>query len=474
MVKRRKSKKLLRFSRPLTRATSRNGTTQNDTFGYNPRSELTSATLGNANYAYAFDNIGNRETSSEAGTALAYTANNLNQYTEICSAEPIQQTATPSAQLSALQLSYDADGNATLIQTSTGTWAISYNGANRPVRFRNEETDTTVECGYDSQGRRYFKKVTVAGTVTLHHRYIYRGYLQIVCVDCTRSGHPALWFVTWDPSQATATRPLAIQKDGTWFTYGYDITKNVCEVFGPAGYIRTAYSYAPFGNVSASGDVSQPFQWSSEHYDSELDLVYYNFRHYSPALGRFLSRDPIAEQGGLNLYAFVRNNPNAFFDEVGTRGKSGRPKPKPLYPGRVGRPITPEQQEPPFWGSLIEAVEDIFSGEFSQKRKELEAAIIMSEISRNGKELCLKNAQPDDCSLCRGGCCVITVYAIKDIPARISLWGNKYIPGREKIVEIVSVLSKFYSTPCENTHFIFDHTPPVEPILHRFSIDPEK
>ena len=57
------------------------------------------------------------------------------------------------------------------------------------------------------QGRRCFKKVTVAGTVTLHHRYIYRGYLQIACVDLTRSGHPALWFVTWDPSQETATRP---------------------------------------------------------------------------------------------------------------------------------------------------------------------------------------------------------------------------------------------------------------------------
>ena len=188
---------------------------------------------------------------------------------------------------------------------------------NRPIRFRNDSTDTMVECGYDSQGRRYFKKVTVAGTVTLHHRYIYRGYLQIACVDCTRSGHPALWLVTWDPSQPTATRPLAIQKDGTWFTYGYDITKNVCEVFGPAGYIRTSYSYAPFGNVSASGDVSQPFQWSSEHYDSELDLVYYNFRHYSPALGRFLSRDSIAEQGGLNLYAFVKNNPMIFYDIKG-------------------------------------------------------------------------------------------------------------------------------------------------------------
>ena len=59
---------------------------------------------------------------------------------------------------------YAFDGNATLIQTSAGTWSITYNGANRPVRFRNEETDTTVDCGYDSQGRRYFKKVTVAGT----------------------------------------------------------------------------------------------------------------------------------------------------------------------------------------------------------------------------------------------------------------------------------------------------------------------
>ena len=67
----------------------------------------------------------------------------------------------------------DTDGNATLIRTSTGTWSITYNGANRPVRFRNEETDTTVECVYDSQGRRYFKKVTVAGTDVVLRNYTY-------------------------------------------------------------------------------------------------------------------------------------------------------------------------------------------------------------------------------------------------------------------------------------------------------------
>ena len=200
-----------------------------------------------------------------------------------------------------------------------GTWQTTYNAENRPVRFENAGTQTVVECGYDSQGRRFEKKVTVAGTTTLHHRYIYRGYLQIAALDLTRAAHPALWLVTWDPSQSTATRPLALQKDGTWFTYGYDITKNVCELFGPNGYIRTAYSYTPFGSVSASENgVVQNFQWSSEYYDSELDLVYYNYRHYSPAHGRFLSRDPIAEQGGLNLYTFVGNKPILKWDLFGS------------------------------------------------------------------------------------------------------------------------------------------------------------
>ena len=215
---------------------------------------------------------------------------------------------------------YDADGNAVLIWTETGVWVVSYNAQNRPVSFRNDATDTLVECAYDYRGRRCTKKVTVAGTVTLHQRYIYREYLQIACVDLTRAAHPALWFVLWDPTQPTATRPLAIQKDGSWFTYGHDVTKNVWEVFGPSGYVRTSYDYAPFGAVSATGDVTQPFQWSSEFYDSELGLVYYNYRHYSPTDGRWLSRDPIEEEGGRNLYAISENKPIYKWDVLGKSG----------------------------------------------------------------------------------------------------------------------------------------------------------
>ena len=175
---------------------------------------------------------------------------------------------------------------------------------------------TTFVSSYDADGNAT-QIETSTGTVTLHHRYVYRGYLQIAALDLTRAAHPALWLVTWDPSQPVATRPLAIQKGGTWYTYGYDITKNVCELFNTSGNLSKYYGYTPFGAVSSSSGTNQPFQWSSEVYDSELGLVYYNYRHYSPTLGRFLSRDPIQEQGGLNLYAFVKNNPVVKWDLLG-------------------------------------------------------------------------------------------------------------------------------------------------------------
>ena len=50
---------------------------------------------------------------------------------------------------------------------------------------------------------------------------------------------PYPWLITWDPTQPVATRPLASQKDGTWYTYGRDLTKNICEVFEQNGYIRS-------------------------------------------------------------------------------------------------------------------------------------------------------------------------------------------------------------------------------------------
>jgi len=54
--------------------------------------------------------------------------------------------------------------------------------------------------------------------------------------------------------------------------------------------------------------VNNPFRFSLEYFDEETELVYYNFRYYSPDLGRWLNRDPLGESGGFNLYAIAANN----------------------------------------------------------------------------------------------------------------------------------------------------------------------
>ena len=101
----------------------------------------------------------------------------------------------------------------------------------------------------------------------------------------------------------------------------YDLNGNVMGLVKAAnGTISTRYEYGPFGEVFCSvGELAgeNPFQFSTKYTDFETDLVYYGYRYYSPDLGRWISRDPIEEQGGFNLYAFVNNDPINKIDALG-------------------------------------------------------------------------------------------------------------------------------------------------------------
>ena len=308
------------LGRPVTR-TQQRGTeaTRTDSFSYNGRNELTGATLGTAPYGYSYDNIGNRKTARELAEELSYAANNLNQYTSI--EEKAEAPFVPT---------YDASGNQTLIKTSTGIWTVVYNAANRAVSFTSQGGSTVVECGYDYQGRRYMKKVTVNGTVVSHERYLYRGYLQLAALDMLDNRN-VLRTLLWDPLEPVATRPLALVQENALYCYGVDFNKNVTEVFAGEGAIAATYDYSPYGQVVSTGDLVQPVQWSSEMNDVELALVYYNYRYYNPADGRWINRDPIAEEGGWNLYGFIENVVINKYDGLGLKKgftKTGDPCPK--------------------------------------------------------------------------------------------------------------------------------------------------
>uniref|UniRef100_UPI003FD6F5CB RHS repeat domain-containing protein n=1 Tax=Akkermansia sp. TaxID=1872421 RepID=UPI003FD6F5CB len=308
------------LGRPVTR-TQQRGTeaTRTDSFNYNGRNELTGATLGTEPYGYSYDNIGNRKTARELAEELTYAANNLNQYTSI--EEKTEAPFVPT---------YDASGNQTLIKTSTGIWTVVYNAANRAVSFTSQGGSTVVECGYDYQGRRYMKKVTVNGTVASHERYLYRGYLQLAALDMLDNRN-VLRTLLWDPLEPVATRPLALVQENALYCYGMDFNKNVTEVFAGEGAIAATYDYSPYGQVVSTGDLVQPVQWSSEMNDVELALVYYNYRYYNPADGRWINRDPITEEGGWNLYGFIENVVINKYDGLGLKKgftKTGDPCPK--------------------------------------------------------------------------------------------------------------------------------------------------
>ncbi len=46
-------------------------------------------------------------------------------------------------------------------------------------------------------------------------------------------------------------------------------------------------------------------------------MYYYGYRYYEPTTGRWPSRDPIEERGGVNLYGFVGNRPLSWIDYLG-------------------------------------------------------------------------------------------------------------------------------------------------------------
>ncbi|MFR8201303.1 RHS repeat domain-containing protein [Akkermansia sp.] len=286
-------------------------------FTYNSRSELINDELQQrGNFAYQYDNIGNRKIAQEL-EEVSYDTNRLNQYRNIVRA------GTP------FQPVYDVDGNQTRIKTSTGIWNVCYDANDRPVSFTSEDGRTVVACGYDYQGRRFEKKVLTNGTAVSHTYYLYRGYLQVAELNLMHPRPVLEKSYLWDPTQPIATRILMMTcwkekgmevKENLCFMH--DALKNVTSIFNEHQTREARYEYTPFGKLlTAEGNIahSNKFCFSCEYVDHELGLIYYNYRYLNPADGRWINRDPIQEQSKWNLYGIAGNNHIHNFDFLGLK-----------------------------------------------------------------------------------------------------------------------------------------------------------
>ncbi len=108
-----------------------------------------------------------------------------------------------------------------------------------------------------------------------------------------------------------------------WY-YHTDVTDTVQEVSASDGTLVWAGYQAGFGenrgNISNSGAYfEQPLRLPGQYFDEETGLHYNLFRYYAPECGRFISQDPIGLNGGINLYAYVKN-PLTWIDPLGLAG----------------------------------------------------------------------------------------------------------------------------------------------------------
>jgi RHS repeat-associated protein len=73
--------------------------------------------------------------------------------------------------------------------------------------------------------------------------------------------------------------------------------------------------YDEYGKPQA-GNIGR-FQYTGQMWLPEIELYHYKARAYAPHLGRFLQTDPIGTDGGINLYAYVGNDPVNLVDPLG-------------------------------------------------------------------------------------------------------------------------------------------------------------
>ncbi len=251
---------------------------------------------------------------------------------------------------------YDLDGNL----LSDGRWVYNWDGENRlttmtlsgltpgsapaagSVAAKILAVDSgavvRVEFTYDHQSRRIAKKTFTWNSssdsliLNSENLYLYDGWNCIAEINggngLLRRGY--LWGLDVSGSMqgaggvggqiAQTIHDALGQAIATYFPV-YDGNGNVMALVGAtAGDTVANYEYDTFGGVTRqTGAVASAnsYRFSTKPQDTETGHLYYGYRFYNPQTGRWINRDPIEEQGGLNLYGFVGNDGMNGWDLLG-------------------------------------------------------------------------------------------------------------------------------------------------------------
>jgi RHS repeat-associated protein len=110
-----------------------------------------------------------------------------------------------------------------------------------------------------------------------------------------------------------------MKESGNYYFYQNDHLGTPHKMTELNGAVVWGAAYSAFGEaeVDVSSTVTNNLRFPGQYYDNETGLHYNYHRFYDPVVGRYLRKDPMGFRGGLNLFAYVDDNPINYFDPKG-------------------------------------------------------------------------------------------------------------------------------------------------------------
>lgn len=330
-------------------------------FGYNRIEQLanivTKDTGGTVleSAAFQYDAGGNRRFEQNGSLVAEELSNNLNQLTSKAFGRgrlPIRgETNEPSSVTTngAVARTWDDNTFEGEVNVHEGVNAITVAAVDANSNFTSKNYEVLVSgsgtryCHYDGIGnlvddgqQRYewdkagcLKAITYAGS-SLRTEFTYDGLnrrVKEVEKDGTSvtSEKRFIWSGTTlveerDGANVVIRRfyehGMLIGSDKFFFTR--DHLRSVREVVDETEALRARYTYDAWGRrTKLSGDVDSPFGFTRHYYHDASKLHLAPFRAYNADFGRWISRDPLQEAGGVNLYGYALGNPVNWTDPLG-------------------------------------------------------------------------------------------------------------------------------------------------------------
>jgi RHS repeat-associated protein len=209
----------------------------------------------------------------------------------------VTKTYNQNNQQSDTGYTHDDNGN----PTTYGGVTLAFDPENRMTSY-----GTSLTAGYRGDGLRGWKE-----SATVRTYFLYDGILPVIELDNSGSAIATNSF--------GALGLVSSYTGSASVFYSFDSEGNVTQRSSSAGTVLSDHMFDSHGAVS-SGSLSEPFGYKAQsgyYTDLETGLQLLTHRYYDPDAGRFLTRDPISYDGGINLYSYVRNDPIGLTDLIG-------------------------------------------------------------------------------------------------------------------------------------------------------------